>query len=502
MPNIEFLISDSQLAFLNQQNETALNLANQAIELDSKNPDAYKCAANALMSLERYEDAIKNYRMALKYDPANGNRYFDLGFALATNEKLADALKYLAKADELGCAPENLIQLYNLLGIICFDIGRHEDALVNLGKAEQLAGVNMDILQRKAIIYGIRNEIRKGLEVANQIKLVAPSEYLGYQLAFRLLIQAKRLNTAVEELHKAVRYAKPTGDLYFDLMTMELELYKEDNDPAHYYNALAYIDRSLVDVKPDLLNTVDCYINAAELYLQMEDPDKTLECLNAAQSPVDAYNNGFSVLNAPVEIPAELDEYTVAEMIEEDRAQMDAKYGDYGLEAEFEATEPDEDGDRTFLTYTGEEEAEEEPARYRLDENEDAEIPSERVDQINRLYIGAYTLKQDYENVINYARILQTGEGIQNTHIGKYAEANAYLLMGSDEAPAKYAEAIKFFRNAMLKDPTDLVAVTFRIQCCTDIGDFDEAERICSLLAEEARKPLLEKIEQAKNGGV
>lgn len=30
MPNTEQLLSDSQLAFLNQQNETALELANQA----------------------------------------------------------------------------------------------------------------------------------------------------------------------------------------------------------------------------------------------------------------------------------------------------------------------------------------------------------------------------------------------------------------------------------------------------------------------------------------
>lgn len=44
MLNIESLFSDSQLAFLNQQNETALGLANQAIGLDGKNSDAYKCA--------------------------------------------------------------------------------------------------------------------------------------------------------------------------------------------------------------------------------------------------------------------------------------------------------------------------------------------------------------------------------------------------------------------------------------------------------------------------
>lgn len=501
MPNIEFLISDSQLAFLNQQNETALELANQAIAMDGKNPDAYKCAANALMSLERYDDAIKNYRLALKYDPANGNRYFDLGFALATNGKLADALKYLAKADELGCSPENLIQLYNLLGIICFDIGRYEDSLVNLEKAEQLAGVNLEILQRKAIIHGIRNEIRKGLEVTNQIKLVAPSEYLGYQMAFQLLVQTKRLDTAAVELQKAARFAKPTMDLYFDQMTLELELYKQDKDQSHYYRALEIIGQSLKAVKPDLKNTVDSYINAAEIHLQLENADKTLECLNAAQAPATAYNNGFAVLDETIEIPAPLDDYDVEVMLEEDRQEMESKYDEYDLQTMFDYAEPDEDGEVHFYTDL-EEEPSEESDGFTLDENEAYVIPTEQIDQINRLYIGAYTQKQDYEKVIEYARVLQSGKGIQNTHLGKYAEVNAYLLMGSPEASAKYAEAIKFFRNAMIKDPTDLVAVTFRVQCCIDIGDYAEAERICGLLSKEVREPMLEKIKQAKAGGV
>ncbi|MCM1187251.1 MAG: tetratricopeptide repeat protein [Lachnoclostridium sp.] len=181
------------------------------------------------MSLERYDEAIKNYETAVKYDPGNGNRYYDLGFALATNEKLADALKNLVKAEELGCIPENLVQLYNLLGIICFDIGRYDDALINLSKAELLTGVNLDILQRKVIIYGIKGDIRNGLQTANQIKLVAPSEYLGYKLAFKLLIQAKRLDAAGTELEKAARFAVPTMDFYFDQMMLELEKYQLDN---------------------------------------------------------------------------------------------------------------------------------------------------------------------------------------------------------------------------------------------------------------------------------
>ncbi len=43
VPNVEQLLSDSRLAFLNQQNDVALNLAKQAILLDRNNSDAYKC---------------------------------------------------------------------------------------------------------------------------------------------------------------------------------------------------------------------------------------------------------------------------------------------------------------------------------------------------------------------------------------------------------------------------------------------------------------------------
>ena len=42
------LLADSRLAFLNQQNDIALNLANKAIKLEYNNADAYKCAGNAL----------------------------------------------------------------------------------------------------------------------------------------------------------------------------------------------------------------------------------------------------------------------------------------------------------------------------------------------------------------------------------------------------------------------------------------------------------------------
>lgn len=497
--NIMEIIADSQLAFLNQQNDTALNLANRAIQLEPKNSDAYKCAGNACMSLERYDEAVKNFSLAVKYDSNNGNRYYDLGFALATSDKVADAIKNFAKAEELGCSAENIVQLYNILGIICFDIGRYDDALINLGKAEQIIGVDMDILQRKAIIYGIKNDIRNGLLTANQMKMVAPSEYLGFQIAFKLLCQSKRLDEAKKELERASKYANPTMDYYFDCMTFELEKYQIDKDIEHFNKALAIIEKALKTLNPTVTNVIETYINAAEIYLQLKNPDKTIECLNAAQNPIEAYNYGFDIVTYELKT-TELTENDVEEMIEADKAKIYEEYGDFGLEELVEGVEPDEDGNREYFTEI-EDELLEASSDYKLEETEKIEYSAENIDQINRLYIGAYTLKKDFNMVIEYARKLQASENIQNSYIGKYAEVNAYKELGSPDAVQKYEETIKFFRNAMIKDPSDIVAVTFRIQCYIDIGNYGEAEQMCNLLAKEMKKPLLEKIKEAKSEG-
>lgn len=492
------LIADSRLAFLNQENETALNLAKQAIALEPGNAEAYKCAGNACMSLARYDEAIKNYSRAVKCDGANGNRYYDLGFAQATAEQTVNAMNSFARAEELGCTPENLVQLYNVLGIICFDIGRYDDALVNLSKAEQLLGVNLDIMQRKAVIYGIKNDIRNGLHTANQIKMIAPSDYTGYKIAFKLLIQAKRLETAEKELQMAAKYAGPSADYYMDRITLELEKYQQDSDRKHFSTALKMIDESLKTLKPTAGEVIDSYINAAEIYLQLENADRTIACLNAARNPADAYNNGFEVLEVQRETQ-ELSEYDVEDMIAEDRMRIEEELGEYGLEELARSVEPDEDGNREYLTEIPDEPQEEEATR-RLDE-QTVQYTADQTDQINRLYIGAFTLKKDFEKVMEYARILQTSDSLHHRYIGKYTEANAMKELGMQGAASKYEEIIKFFRNAMIKDPTDMLAVSFRIQACIDIERYDEAEQMCSLLNKDTRKPLMEKIREARGGG-
>ena len=53
--------------------------------------------------------------------------------------------------------------------------------------------------------------------------------------------------------------------------------------------------------KPTSTEVIESYINAAEIYLQLEDPDKTIDCLNAAQNPAESYNLGFDVIDKEFE---------------------------------------------------------------------------------------------------------------------------------------------------------------------------------------------------------
>ena len=86
------VISNSRVAFINGQMAEAFKLAKEAIKLDENCADAYQCAANVCMSLSRYEDAIEYYQKAVNCDPNNGNRYFSLGYAQASVNKIAEAM--------------------------------------------------------------------------------------------------------------------------------------------------------------------------------------------------------------------------------------------------------------------------------------------------------------------------------------------------------------------------------------------------------------------------
>lgn len=499
---IETLIANSRLAFVQGKYEEAFDIAKKAIEMQPDCADAYLCAGNANMSFEKYDEAIKYYEKAVECEPENGDRYFHLGYALATNSQSAEAIATFAKADEIGCSPEVTGQLYKILGMLCFDLKKYDDAVVNLCKAETIIGIDIEILQRKALSYGMIGEYTKGLEVANQIKLFAPSEYLGYRIAKEILTLQNRDEEAEKEIDRAERFARPCMDFFFDKISFELAKYTEDKEKEHYIRALAYINDSLFALKPEVQNVVDAYINAAEVYVQLEDGEMAVNCLGAAENPIDSFNEGFSINKieskdalGPIMRPSER---------EINRAVEDArrKYGDrmiekMGRERERNALR-NQNSSIDHLTPINKEE---EYALEKLDITIEPTYSQDNLDQINRLYVAAYTLKKEPEHVKLYASRLAKSPNQANQYIGKYSLVKALKDEGYEKIDEEYKDLVKFFRNQSIKDPTDLAAVSFRVQCYIDMKEYDNAEKLCSLLSDELKNPLLEEINKAKTGG-
>ena len=498
--NIDIIISDSRLAFIQGRYDESLKLAKQALALDEKSADAHQCAANAYMSQADYQSAIEHYQKAVEYDAESGDRYFNLGYAFSSDNKSADALAMFAKTDEKGCSPNVTRQLYKIMAMLCFDMHKYEDAILNFIKAEQIIGIDMDILQRKSLGYSMSGDTSSAIEVANQMKLLAPTDYLGYRIAFNILLQEERLEEAEKELDRAERFAKPKSELFFDWLTYRMAQFKIDGDNIHLEDALQKINQGLCVLKPKVKEVIDSYINAAEIYVQLENSEMALNCLNAARNPIQSYNSRFSILEVE-----EKEKHAVRppspREIDQRIQQIKRQYGARQLEAK--ARENERNARRNApnnANMTPVSEIQPDDIVFRIDENADISYTQENTDQINRLYVAAYTLKNDIPHIKTYAAKLANSPDLHSKYIGRYSLAKAL----HDEKNANYREEynnlLKFLRNAMIKDPSDLFALNFCIQCHIDLGEYDEAEKLCRLLSDDLKKPLMKQVEKAKSG--
>ena len=496
------LISDSRLAFLQGQYEVSLTLAKEVLLKEPKNPDAHQCAGNAYMSKADYESAIDHYKKAIENDADNGDRYFNLGYAYASDNQPVKALEMFAKADEVGCSPNVVGQLYKIMAMLCFDMRRYNDAVLNFIKSEKIIGIDMEVLQRKALSYSMSGDTIAGIEIANQMKLLAPTDYLGYRIAFNILLQEDRLEEAEKELDRAERFAKPSKDLFMDWIAYETARYQLDHDRTHLTTAIDKIYDGLYVLEPSVDAVIESYVTVADLYVQLEDVDMALKCLNAAENPIYSFNSGFSVKIVP-ELEMKGEGRPSERQINHAIQAVRRKYGDRRLEVmgrELTAKARKSATNTDNMTPIAEQPAEETKIPQ-LDSSVHAEYSVEMLDRINRLYVASYTIKQDTAHIRAYASKLANSSDPHSKYIGKYSLIKALKDEGYEKADEEYRDFLKFLRNEMIKDPSDMMALSFRVQCHVDLGEFDEAEKLCKLLSDDLAKPLREQINEARSGG-
>lgn len=130
---VDMLVAKAQLLASVEQNESSLDLYDQAIEY---RPDAEGLAlsrAELLLRMGRTDEALEYYRAAVKKWPKSAVSLNAYGYTLADRtDRYREAEKLIRKA--LKYDPDSPA-IIDSMGWVLFKLGRHEEALAELQRA-------------------------------------------------------------------------------------------------------------------------------------------------------------------------------------------------------------------------------------------------------------------------------------------------------------------------------------------------------------------------------
>lgn len=484
-------------AFMTGDFNTAAKYGQEAHKQQPEDPEPLELAGKAYQAMEKYPDAIFFFQKAIECDIQNGDRYIELGVALGSNGDTMKALEAFAEAEKHEISEDHRAGMYKTLAMVDQELGRYDDAVINYTKAQEIGGVDMELLMYKAVACSMAGRYGEALGVANQLKQLAPSNYAGYELAYSILVNFEKYEEANKELLRASKYVRDLPmDYYFSVCDYEMAMYKDDKEPDHMVAALYMLDKGLKESKPDINAVVNAYIKSAEICLQAGKYEETLQMLQAADQPVQSFNGGFSVLPwvEPPAMEAPLSEaYFAASSTKYDSMSSE----ELNRQAEAAATksmlEEQQPVDPDMLTPL----PTEEPEKYKL-ENEPRELSDEVRDKMNLLYVTAYATLEKYERVIEYALKLQSSKDAAMVNTAKYLEVKARVDNGAADPEKRYEELIRYYNRQIIKDPSDISVLGYKVQCYIDLKRFDEAISFCKTLSNSVKGQLMKQIRDAQ----
>lgn len=508
------LIANSNIAFGSGRYKEALKYAENAITSDPKSVDGYSCAGKACMSLDMPQEAIKYFEKAVSIEDRNGNLYFLLGYAQALSNNTAGALKSLTKSLESNCDLSLKGQIYKMISMINSEQGDYKNALINLEQAENILGIDFELLEEKASCYANLKDYHQTLYTLNQMKLLQPSDYRSYSLAFNIFMELNIFDEACSELERARKYADLNILYYYDWIAYTLfhDTNENSEDPEKWVQVLHIIDEGLKKGHPIAEQVFELYLRAAQLYLSLENPEMAIKVLDAAVDPVYSYNNGFSILAKDItaDEPSDLNRDDISAEDEEEIMQEKWDNGEFDdiredienalLDSDTE--DPDELSEEIhqYLTPTDViPSTEAEKTEYVL--VGEFNMDQAQADMRNSMYIAAYELLKDYDKMLQKAMELQASSIVVNQYSGIYYELKVGKHTQKENWEKKYKERINFWTKRMLEDPTDFISASYRIRSYIDIGDYKNAEQLCACLPTDVKVPLMEEINKAKAQG-
>lgn len=168
-----------------------------------------------------YTRAIESAKKATKSSPRNTDSFYCLGHSLRMAGELNSALSAFRKAEELTSNKEDLMYIYNQLGIVLSKTGEEEQALQEYSRYLILAkelGKTRDesvALSNIAQIYHNRGQLDQSLEYYQKsIELTGNENSATYNNIGLLYSSKGDNNKAVEYINQAIIIDEKNGDYH------------------------------------------------------------------------------------------------------------------------------------------------------------------------------------------------------------------------------------------------------------------------------------------------
>jgi tetratricopeptide (TPR) repeat protein len=171
------------------------------IKYDPRHLEAHNNLGTILRNKGNLEEAIAMYEIALKMDPNNASIHNNLGLALKGKGNLDQAIKRYRKAIELDYKNA---RAYNNLGVALGDKGRLEESIEEFRKSIKYHKNNTVALGNLGTALCEKKRFEEAIELFNEIIEIDPNDAIVYYNLGNALYEAGNLKDAIKNFRKSV----------------------------------------------------------------------------------------------------------------------------------------------------------------------------------------------------------------------------------------------------------------------------------------------------------
>jgi len=256
--------------------EIAIELFNQAIELNASNSQFYYNLGLAYVKIKQYDKAVDNFKEALAFNPKDIDAVHNLGIAYSLKSQYNFAIQSYKKAISLK---PNDHEIHNNLGISYFSMGLYNDAIESFAKSFELNGQSLQAVSNLAFAYYTNEQYKQAEEkFLYAITLNNEDEELFYNLG-NVYLKLKKNELAEENFNKS------------------LEINPDFEQAKEALKKLAAEKTPVVDEADLFFQRAIDFLNHKELDLTVEALKKVLEIRRDYPSAFELLNKAMGLLN-------------------------------------------------------------------------------------------------------------------------------------------------------------------------------------------------------------